>query len=188
MATEPKTTGLTYEDLWDTPDDDLRRELIAGELFVTAAPTNPHQRVVTRLLGALLKHAEQHGGEVFAGAGVYYTESNFVIPDVLYVTQENLSRVEDLFVRSGPDLVVEVSSPSTRKRDVTLKKDLYERFEVPEYWFVDLDAERIEAYRLSAGRYGKPLLVGRGETIEPKAAAGLVIVVEDLLSGPASGA
>ena len=55
-----------------------------------------------------------------------------------------------------PDLVVEVSSPSTRRRDLSLKRDLYERFGVSEYWFVDIEAERAEAYRLSEGRYGPP--------------------------------
>jgi len=55
-----------------------------------------------------------------------------------------------------PDLVVEVSSPTTKRRDLTLKRELYERFGVAEYWFVDIEAERVEAYRLREGRYGPP--------------------------------
>jgi Uma2 family endonuclease len=55
-----------------------------------------------------------------------------------------------------PDLAVEVSSPSTRGVDRLKKRALYERFGVPEYWIVDLDADVIEAYVLADGRYGEP--------------------------------
>ncbi len=51
---------------------------------------------------------------------------------------------------------MEVSSPTTKRRDLTLKRELYERFGVAEYWFVDIEAERVEAYRLREGRYGPP--------------------------------
>jgi Uma2 family endonuclease len=61
--------------------------------------------------------------------------------------------------------MVEVSSPPTRRRDVTLKKDLYERFGVAEYWFIDIEAERVEAYRLREGRYGPPEILRAGDVL-----------------------
>ena len=64
MATQPKTTGLTYEDLRNFPDDNLRREIIDGELFVTPSPIRRHQRAVVELAAALLVYQKQHGGEV----------------------------------------------------------------------------------------------------------------------------
>ena len=80
-----------------------------------------------------------------------------------------------------PDLVVEVSSPSTRRLELTRKRELYERFGVPEYWFVDLDADRVEVYRLEGERFGPPVLFGMGDTLEPPPIGGFRLAVEDLL-------
>jgi Uma2 family endonuclease len=82
--------------------------------------------------------------------------------------------------------VVEVSSPSTRRLELSRKKDLYERFGVPEYWCVDLEAERIEIYRLDEGRYGLPELIGRGTRIESDLVPGLSLLVDQIL-GPTQG-
>ncbi len=157
MATQPKTTGLTYEDLRAFPDDNLRREIIDGELFVTPSPIRRHQAVVVKLAAALLAYAERHGGDLYpAPMDVFFSDTNVVEPDVLYVRPGRLEGTDEAKVVVPPDLVVEVSSPTTRRRDLTLKKELYERFGVAEYWFVDIEAERVEAYRLREGRYGPP--------------------------------
>src|SRR5438876_6745627 len=119
MATEPKTTGLTYEDLAAFPEDNLRRELIDGELIVTAAPTLRHQRVVRRLVVALDRYAETNGGEVFPSpTDVFLSETDVVEPDVVFVGPTNVQRMEKRFIRSAPDLVVEVSSPTTRRLEI----------------------------------------------------------------------
>ena len=153
MATQPKTTGLTYQDLQAFPEDNLRRELIDGELIVTAAPALRHQRVVLRL-------------------------------DVVYVRPENAGKLEKALIRSAPDLVVEVSSPSTRRLDLVRRRELYERFGVPEYWYVDLDADRVEIYLLSEGRYAQPILVERGGVLGSAQVEGLSIEVDALLGSP----
>ena len=184
MATQPQT-GLTYQDLESSPEDNLRRELIDGELIVTAAPATRHQRVVLELGAALLAHVKEHGGDVFvAPTDVFFSDTNVVEPDVLYVRPEHVSKVEQKFVRSAPDLVVEVSSPNSRRLELVRKRELYERFGVPEYWFVDLDADRVEVHRLKEDRYGRSLLFGRGEMLETSLAPGFGLAVDDLL-GPA---
>jgi Uma2 family endonuclease len=184
MATQPQT-GLTYEDLETFPEDNLRRELIDGKLVVTAAPATRHQRVVAKLVHRLYAYCEVHGGEVLpAPLDVYFSDTNVVEPDVIYAREENRDRFEQKFFRSAPDLVVEVSSPSTRRLELIRKRDLYERFGVPEYWFVDLDADRLEVYRLAEGRYGGPALFARGGSIETPLAPGLTLVVDDVLGPP----
>jgi len=183
MATQPQT-GLTYEDLEAFPEDNLRRELIDGELIVTAAPATRHQRVVAKLVLRLGTYCEANGGDVLpAPYDVYFSDTNVVEPDVIYVRPENRGRFEKKFIRSAPDLVIEVSSPSTRRLELVRKRELYERFGVPEYWFVDLDADRVEVYRLDQGRYGGPLLVGRGDVLESPVVPGLTLDIGDLL-GP----
>jgi Uma2 family endonuclease len=185
MATQPRTTGLTYEDLRAFPEDNLRRELIDGELIVTAAPSTRHQDVVVWICVRLALYTEEHGGKVYvAPTDVFLSDVNVVEPDVLYVRPENVSRVELPFVRGAPDLVVEVSSPSTRRLELVRKRELHERFGVPEYWYVDLDADRVEVYRLEAGAYGPPTLLTRADTLQSPQVPGLSIGVDDLL-GPA---
>src|SRR5712691_238814 len=184
MATQPQT-GLTYEDLQSFPEDNLRRELIDGELIVTAAPATRHQRVVAKLVIRLGTYAEAHGGEVLpAPYDVYFSETNVVEPDVIFVGPQSQTKIEKQFIRSAPDLVVEVSSPTTRRLELVRKRDLYERFGVPEYWFVDLDADRVEVYRLQGERYERPMLFGRRETLESPRIPGFILSVENLL-GPA---
>ena len=106
-----------------------------------------------------------------------------VEPDVLYVRPGNAGRVEVRFVRSAPDLVVEVSSPSTRRLELVRKRALYERFGVPEYWYVDLEADRVEVHRLEGERYVVPQLRSRHERLETPLIPGFGIAVGDLL-GP----
>ena len=129
-------------------------------------------------------YARGHGGEVFpAPTDVYFSHTNVVEPDVVFVRADHAERVERMFVRSTPDVVVEVSSPSTRRLELVRKRELYERFGVSEYWYVELDAERIEVYRLHERRYAAPALITRGERLESPLLPGFAVAVQDVL-GP----
>ncbi len=186
MASEARTTGLTWNDLLEMfPEEDkVKRELIRGELFVTPSGSVRHERVVMRLSRALWRYEEEHGGEAFGSPlDTMLSPSDVVEPDVMYFSEESSRRIVERPVEVPPDLAIEVSSPSTRKRDRTIKRDLYARGGVPEYWFVDLDADRIEVSRLEEGRYGEPGIYGRGEQIESRALPGFSIAVDDIL-GP----
>jgi Uma2 family endonuclease len=169
----PVATGLTYDDLSSFPDDHLRRELIDGELFVTPSPIRAHQWAVTKITQALANHADEHGGVVYpAPMDVVFSPSTVVEPDVVFLGPERAAALtDDRFVDVVPDLVVEVSSPSTRRLDLIKKRSLYEREGVPEYWFVDLDAQLLDVHRLDAtGYYGAPATHGRGDTLSSLAA------------------
>jgi Uma2 family endonuclease len=184
MATQP-TTGLTYDDLERFPEDNLRREIIDGELIVTGAPATRHQRVVAFLVLELGLYARAHGGEALpAPTDVYFSHANVVEPDVLFLSAAHLERVERKFVRSAPDIVVEVSSPTTRRLELVRKRELYERFGVPEYWYVDLDADRVEVHRLQGERYSWPTLLGQADLLESPLLPGLALNVGELLCLP----
>jgi Uma2 family endonuclease len=184
----PVATGLTYGDLLGFPEDGLRREIIDGELFVTAAPNLRHQRAVAVLSARFLAYVEEHGGEVFpAPTDVFFTDNTVVEPDVVVVRADHLDRLEERFVRSAPDVVVEVSSPTTRRLDLIRKRALYEREGVPEYWFVDLDADHIDVHRLREGRYGDPTSYGPGEDAVCETLPGFSISVDEVLRVPGSG-
>ncbi|MGH2747334.1 MAG: Uma2 family endonuclease [Actinomycetota bacterium] len=177
--------GLTYDDLQSFPDDNYQRQLIDGELIVTPAPRLRHQEVVKRLTVALAGYEVERGGKTFPGpTDVLFAPGEVAEPDVLFVTSDKLSRLGDRYIDFAPDLVVEVSSPSTRRLDTVRKLALYERFRVPEFWYVDLESERIEIHRLKGDRYDKPDIFVRGETVESPALSGFSPEVDYLL-GPA---
>jgi Uma2 family endonuclease len=149
--------SYTYADLQSAPDDHLRREIIDGQLFVTPSPATRHQLAVGAIHVVLHAYAQEHGGVALVGpTDVYFAESTVVVPDVLFVTAAHAERVEAAFVRGAPDLVVEVASPSTRRRDVGVKLALYEQQGVAEYWFVDLDADELHVWRAGEAGYGEP--------------------------------
>ena len=177
-------TGLTYDDLAGFPQDDgLRRELIDGELFVSPSPVRRHQRAVARITAAFVTYVDEHGGEVLpAPADVYFSETTVVEPDVLYISASRVDQLtDDRFTDIAPDLVVEVSSPSTRRLDLIHKRGLYEREGVAEYWFVDLDEDHVDVHRLDDdGRYGLPTTLGPDAVLTCLVAPGLVLPVADV--------
>jgi Uma2 family endonuclease len=136
-----------------------RHELIDGEHYVTASPNTKHQRVAGNLYWMIRSHLETHPiGEVFiAPYDVVFSNFDIVVPDLIYLSRERAAQVlTPLHARGVPQLVVEIGSPATRKRDETIKR-LYERTGVTEYWVVDPDLDVIRVYRRSGDRYDRPM-------------------------------
>ena len=155
---------LTYDDFVHFPDDGQRHELIDGEHYVTPSPASIHQRIVGNVYFKMRQFLEAHPvGEVFlAPFDVVFGEHDVVEPDLLYIAASRRDEIlTRLHVRGVPDLVIEVGSPGTRKRDETIKRRLYERTGVREYWVVDPDLEVIRIYRLDEGVYGRPIELAR---------------------------
>lgn len=183
MAT-PVATGITVADLDEMPEDMVIRHLIDGELFEVTPPTIRHQQVVVRLIAAFAAWAETTGAQVLAApTGVRLSQRDVPEPDVLIVTAEHVGRLGERYVEGPPDLVVEVSSPSTRRLDLVRKRRQYERFGIPEYWFVDLDADRVEVYTLDRDRYLPPTMCGADDVVRATAVDGLSVAVRDVLAG-----
>jgi Uma2 family endonuclease len=84
---------------------------------------------------------------------VVFSNFDVVEPDLLFVSTERAEVLTERNVQGAPDLVVEVGSPSTRRRDEQTKLQLYERCGVQEYWVVDPDLDAVKVYRLVEGRY-----------------------------------
>jgi Uma2 family endonuclease len=161
---------LTYEDLVLFPDDGKRHEIIDGEHYVTASPNTKHQRISMNLsirLGTVVQ--TQRLGQLFAAPfDVLFSDFDVVVPDLVYVSSARLSEViTTAHVRGVPDLIVEIGSPSTRKRDETIKRRLYERAGVAEYWVVDPELDEIKVYRLADGRFvrGAVLSLEQGDVL-----------------------
>ena len=174
MLSPNPAVKFTYEDYRHTPDDQ-RYELLDGELIMPPAPDLRHQRIGIRL-GSLL-HAfvqERDLGEVFLPpCDVVLSNTDVVQPDLLFVSHE---RAHLLLggdnVSGAPDLVVEILSSSTAGRDRTLKRALYARHGVGEYWLVDPDARTVTVLGLGGEDFEVAAVYGEGQTMASPTLAG----------------
>jgi len=142
------SSQLTYEDYLLFPDDGKRHEIIDGDHSVTPAPKTKHQKISFNLSLALGSFVKKGGiGLVFAAPyDVILSDENVVQPDLLFVSTARASIVTDDNIRGAPDLVVEIISETTRRKDEVTKRKLYERFGVQEYWIVDPELETVKIY------------------------------------------
>jgi Uma2 family endonuclease len=155
---------LTYDDYLLFPDDGKLHELIDGEHFVTPSPNLRHQAILGVLHGLIWSYLqEQPIGSVFMSRlDVVLSKYDVVEPDLLYVSRARAAEVlSAAHVRGAPDLVVEIGSPSTRKRDETIKRRLCERFGVTEYWVVDPEVDVVRVYRRSDDRFERAVELSR---------------------------
>ena len=154
---EIQSSRLTYEDYLQFPDDGKRHEIIEGDHYMTPAPRTKHQRISRRLLVALSGFAASRRlGEVFAAPfDVVLSDENVVQPDLLFVSAARADIVTEDNVQGAPDLIVEILSESSRKKDEVTKRKLYERFGVQEYWIVDPELEIVKIFKLTQQGYGR---------------------------------
>ena len=160
MKTAAPRVKLTYDDFVLFPDDGKRHELIDGEHYVTPSPDIRHQQLLGRLhllIGVWLQ-ANPIGELFLSPLDVVFSDVDVVEPDLLFVSSRRAADIiTPKHVRGAPDLVVEIGSPSTRKRDETIKRRLYERAGVAEYWVVDPDLDVIRLYRRTDAGFGRPV-------------------------------
>jgi Uma2 family endonuclease len=149
---------LTYDDFVLFPDDGRRHELIDGEHFVTASPNLKHQRVSGNLYFLIRLWLESNpAGQLFSAPfDVVFSHFDVVEPDLLYMSNARAVQILTAAnVQGAPELVIEIGSPSTRKRDETIKRHLYERAGVSEYWVVDPDVDVIRICTRETDRFGR---------------------------------
>jgi|DewCreStandDraft_1066081.scaffolds.fasta_scaffold01485_16 Uma2 family endonuclease len=143
----------TSKDLEALPlEDGTRYEIIDGELYASKQPDWEHQYVCVRLAVALEAWSQQtqRGLTLFA-PGLVFAEDDSVAPDLVWISWERLALVRgvDGKLHAAPELVVEVLSPGEKnvQRDRDLKRRLYARRGVPEYWIIDWRERRVEIYQ-----------------------------------------
>ena len=102
------------------------------------------------------------GEALYAPYDIVFSNFDVVEPDLIYLSHERAKTViTEKHARGAPELVIEIASKGTRKRDETLKRRLYERSGVDEYWIVDPEIDAIGVYRRSDGAYGRAIELSR---------------------------
>ncbi|HEX8921206.1 MAG TPA: Uma2 family endonuclease [Pyrinomonadaceae bacterium] len=143
---------LTVDDLDSLPDDGNRYELFEGELFVSRAPSLSHQRVLGNLHAILRFYLDQNPvGEVLLTPGVIFNEFNTAIPDAVFVSHKHRNEIiSGERIIKAPELVIEIVSPGKEnaRRDREVKRQVYGKHGVKEYWIADPLNRSLEIYRL----------------------------------------
>ena len=181
MVTQTQQGQYTYADYLQTPDD-VRYELIDGELIMAAAPSIAHQRVsigfISRM-GPFIKGNDL--GELFAApTDVYLSDTNVLEPDLLFVSAARVHIIGEANIQGAPDLVIEIASPSTEDRDRGIKQELYALFGVLEYWRADPLIQTVEVLRLENGGFVSVGVYGRTDTLTTPLLPGLEIDLNDI--------
>jgi Uma2 family endonuclease len=187
VVSTTSATKLTYKDFLGFPDDGLRHELIDGAHYVSPSPTVDHQRVLRRLFAALQRCVEKHGlGEVFfAPCDVVLSNVDVLVPDLFVVLKEQADILTKANVRGAPALVVEVLSPGTRRRDIALKRRVYEARGVQEYWTVDPLRAVVTVHRRSGTGMLEPVReLGRADVLTSPLLPDLALDTSDVFTEP----
>jgi Uma2 family endonuclease len=148
---------MRTDDYLSGAEDLRRRELLWGVVREPPSPFAPHQRVTTRIAALLDRHVRDHdlGTVLVAPMDVILDHSNALVlqPDVMFISHARAGIIHD-FVWGAPDLVVEISSPSTARYDRIEKVSWYRTYGVPECLIVDLPQQVLTVFDLSAAAGG----------------------------------
>jgi Uma2 family endonuclease len=177
----PPSQQLTYEDYCHLPNDGKRYEIIDGELYVSPAPRIVHQFVSGRLFFHLYGHVSAHdlGLVLSAPTDIVFSRINIVQPDIIFIAKLRLHIVTEMNITGAPDLLIEILSPSTADVDRDIKRKLYARFGVKEYWIVYPEERFVAVYRARQRQFPpRPRIVH--DTLESPLLPGLQISLAEL--------
>ena len=176
MSMVARAKRWTLDELHRLPDDGNKYELVFGELFVTPPPSEEHETILVRLTSMLVPYVNAHRlGGVFHARSVVRFEGSEAEPD-LFVRAIRPKPERDWEDAPAPLLVVEVLSPSTRRRDLASKRELYLSVGAAEYWVIDPIARNVRV--IQAGH--EDAMVNESLTWAPRSAPQLVISVPAL--------
>ena len=171
MATQSVPRLLTFEDYLRTPTITRRFEIIDGVFeFMVPAPAIPHQVSLGKLFTAMDRAASGHGEVFLAPCDVIISRKPLRTrqPDIFFVRKSRLHLVGNR-MEAGPDLVVEILSPSNRRKAVVEKLADYASLGVEECWMVDLSSRLLQIWRLNRSGQFEPVAAFRpGQRVKSK--------------------
>ncbi len=181
--TEP-ARNLTYQDYLLLPEEPgYRFEILEGMLVKEPSPNVIHQRVsrnLQRILEDFFWQVDPEGEIFNAPLDVTLHDINVVQPDLLYISGEQKLIVQDTRIDGPPELVIEVISPSSSRKDRLQKMRIYQGEKVQHYWLVNPQERTLECFALRDGLYA---LIAAGmdeDVVEHPEYTGLLITLKKL--------
>ena len=155
-----KDGEYTLEDYYALPDE-KRVELIDGVFYDMASPNHIHQILVTSISQRLSNYISEHKGSCITivspmDVQLDCDDRTMVQPDILVICDK--SKFNERCIYGAPDLIIEVLSPGTRRKDMILKLGKYEHAEVREYWLVDPDKKQVITFFFDCEEFTGPAI------------------------------
>jgi Uma2 family endonuclease len=168
---------LTYRDYAELPEDGRRYEILDGELDVSPSPMIRHQVVVGNLFSALRQHVQARslGTLLLSPVDLILADTTVVVPDLMFVSRRRAPIITARAVEGPPDLVVEIVSPSTSRKDRLTKAALYARFGIPCYWLLDPEQRLFDSFVLEGAVYRLATRRQHDETVQAEPFVDLAI-------------
>lgn len=146
--------SVTYADYAKLPDEGVRYEINDGRLeAMTPGPNALHQFVVQEIEHRMLQNCSRDYVVLYAPIDLILAETDVRQPDLIMIRRNRLSIITRRGIEGPPDLVVEVLSTHSAKRDRQQKLKAYAKYQIPEYWIVDINNEVLEQYLLADKQY-----------------------------------
>ncbi|MEO5360785.1 MAG: Uma2 family endonuclease [Nitrospirota bacterium] len=164
-----------------TRDYDLT-EIIDGVEVMGPSPFMKHQDISSNLYGIIWNYVKANGlGKVFySPLDIIFEEGvNRLQPDILFIKKENMTILQD-WIRGVPDMVCEIVSQGTFRKDTETKKAIYEKYKVPEYWIVVPEFLTIEIFTMENDKYKLNSAAEIEGTVTSKVIEGLKVNIEDI--------
>ncbi len=172
---------INKNDINSIPCFDLT-EIINGLEIMGPSPFLRHQDISRNILEKILLHLRKNntGKIYYSPLDVIFEEGiNRLQPDLVFVKNENMDIVQD-WIRGVPDMVCEIVSDGSYSMDIATKKDIYERYKVPEYWIVIPKTETVTILTIENGQY-KIFSFSKGQgVVRSKVIEGLEINISDI--------
>ncbi|KWT79706.1 Uma2 family endonuclease [Candidatus Magnetominusculus xianensis] len=159
-------------------------EIIDGEEVMGPSPFFRHQNIAVNLFRKIDRFVERTGlgYTYFSPLDIIFEEGfNRLQPDILFIKKEHMNIAQD-WIRGVPDMVCEIISPGTYNRDTEVKRDIYERYKVPEYWMVLPEFLTIEILTLENEKYEIHSFAEIEGTVESKVIEGLQVNIKDIFN------
>ena len=152
VTIEKKQGEYTIEDYYALPDD-RRAELIDGVIYDMSSPSFVHQDILSEIFWQIKKFIDSKKGNckpLMSALDVRLDcdDKTIVQPDILILCDKNKDKIRRWGIMGAPDFVLEVLSPSTRKKDMTIKLAKYAEANVREYWILDPNKRKLIVYDL----------------------------------------
>ena len=182
MTTLQTGTKLTYEEYLQTPETMVRCEVVDGEVIV-AGPSLYHQIISRHIFRPVDRFVAANGlGElVYAPVDVIVRRDPLRVrqPDLLFVSNERAGILGER-IEGGPDLVVEIISPSNTRVEIESRLADYASLNVRECWLVYPQLHAVEVLRLEGGEGHRACIRGAGESVESAVLPGLELQITEI--------
>jgi Uma2 family endonuclease len=183
METLLEAQRATYADLLSLDvDEHTLYELIAGELVQRSSPSPQHQLVSIKLSSLLhvFVSTSELGTILCAPIDVRLDEHNVLQPDIMFITKEREHFITSIGVMGSPNLVVEIISPTTARRDRKDKFMVYQTFGVAENWLIDPANHVVELFRIIDGAYSFVSVGTDVDVVQSEVVRGFSLAVETI--------